>query len=149
MLVMREAHVQNFGDTRFDPDNPGFKKHWWWDDSTLGISPGFSFFKHGEEVARAEVKPDQISGSYIGLKTPRSVELITYFEVHKNLRRRGLGREAILLLLREHPDDDMAAFSEDADDFWGHIGWDKFPHTSGRPREQRSVFMHWALDTRQ
>lgn len=145
MLVIQEAHPQNFGDTRFNTDTPGFEKNWWLDDTASGICPGFSFFKDGEEVARAEVKPDQVEGSYIGLKTPRSVLHIPFFEVRRSRHREGIGQEAIALLVQVYPDEDMAAFSntEESHRFWKGIGWTRFPRVDG-DTAPRPLFIHWA-----
>lgn len=145
MLEIREAQPQHYPETRFDLETPGFNETWWQDDGVMGIDPGFKFFMDGEEVARAEVKLKEISGSYIGLNSPHPVLEITFFEVRKDLYRRGIGREAISLLVQAHPEHDMAAFAND-EKFWHGIEWIKFHRTDGAT-SNRSLFMHWAAGT--
>lgn len=114
----------------------GFTKQWWvrLDSST---HEWFTFTDSGEEVARAQIDPKaQIGSLYRDVPSPpRGFATIAFFEVRQDLHRQGIGRRAIALLQQKYPDTTMAAFSENADDFWTGLGWLRHEHRT-KPRSQ-------------
>lgn len=112
----------------FEPEVPGFNDQWWQRNrgltqrSTMCL---YSFMYDSEEVARAEVlvPPHKLEARYIGLDSPCLAVEISFFEVRAEYRRRGFGRESVQLITETFPEELLFAFSEQADHFWGGIGW--------------------------
>ncbi|MDT5012664.1 MAG: hypothetical protein QOH57_4281 [Mycobacterium sp.] len=57
----------------------------------------------------------------------RALEIL-YFEVSDRCRRQGIGTKIVRELEARHSDRTLVAFSQDADDFWGSVGWQRYAH---------------------
>jgi hypothetical protein len=129
----------------FNLRTPGFNDRWWGGRLHRLAAVGHDTFivlDGVEEVARAEVDPKYVlAGHYVGLRTPRSVVNVGFFEVRADLRLRGYGQEAVELLIHQYPGRDLIAFSEQADHFWAGSGWVHFPRADGSRRHQ-PLFAH-------
>lgn len=107
----------------------------WWTDSLYGYSSAdevdeqfYAIFNGQDEVARIEAElKDHLDGEYPTPGTPGPYAVIHFFEVSAEHRRRGYGTAAIQLLSAQLPDVPVA-YSEEADEFWGSLGWERFEH---------------------
>lgn len=112
MLEVREV-------TQFEPNAPGWAD---WHDVRRGRRDEFSFLKNGEEVARARIYPEYyLQVPYEGLR-PGLFVAIDRVVVREGRRGEKIGTEAVALLIRLYPDEEMIAFSA-ADHFWTKAGW--------------------------
>ncbi|MCI1194909.1 GNAT family N-acetyltransferase [Bifidobacterium pseudolongum subsp. globosum] len=132
-LEMIRLHPAQDYDTPFDDACDGFNQRWW-TNSTLASKPlkddCWSFFDEGNEVARAVISSTTIDGdNYEGLENIIAVRDIDFFEVRRQYRRKGLGREAAALLVDHYQRQVLSAFpiDESADSFWSAAGFVYFP----------------------
>lgn len=85
------------------------------------------------EVARVEIDdPGGINPAYTGVPDldPERLE-IQFIEVADAAHRRGVGTHVVYALQERHPDRRLFAYSEEADDFWASLGWERFDHPNG------------------
>ncbi|WP_433718674.1 GNAT family N-acetyltransferase [Microbacterium laevaniformans] len=130
----------------FDPGNPGFTSHWWLEDLHRAADQPldlFTFTVDGEEAVRASVEAStRINGdSYEGWSGHVDVTEIAFLEVSAAHRGRGHGRAAVSLLAAHYGARRLAAFSENADEFWGSIGWSRLRRLDG-DGAYRSLFVN-------
>lgn len=120
----------------------------WWDDSLYGYaSPEevdeqfFAFFIGQTELARAEVEVvDRLEGDYATPSVSGPYAVIHFFEVSSDHRRRGYGRQVIELLADRFAGTHLVAYSEDADEFWGSLGWVRYAHRT-EPLHYRPMYV--------
>lgn len=116
----------------FDLEAPRFEPRWWDTEVREAPYPRDVFYRWtvaGREAVRAHIHLEtKIGGDYVGIgrMLERAVD-IPFFEVRADLRRQGFGRLAIEQLGEIHPDRILTAFSEQADKFWGSLGWAHLP----------------------
>ncbi|QNJ90997.1 GNAT family N-acetyltransferase [Mycolicibacterium fluoranthenivorans] len=96
----------------------------------------FEVLRDRTAVARVETDENSYFDCYVGVPsnlriTALEIQLIDVLEQH---RRQGIGRAVIEDLSRMYPDRRLVAFSEDADEFWRHLGWDRFERRVDDPR---------------
>jgi hypothetical protein len=116
---------RGLGWTPFD-ERPGFTDPWWHHEvrSPDGTEVWVSFLLGGQEVARAELEMQSDAGISYGVRPPTGgYTEIVFLEIREDLRRTGIGRAAVGLIAADHPGSRLAAFSEDADEFWSSLGW--------------------------
>lgn len=104
----------------------GFRSDWWLGDVAGKAKDWFTFRdSQHEELVRAEVEPHaDTARGYQGVMVPADgFAQITYFEVRADRRGDDFGTEAAELLTRFYQGRSLAAFSEQADDFWTSVGW--------------------------
>lgn len=123
MLKIHDAQGEGDHDSDFDTQNEGFEKDW--ADDLVVSDPGYLFVEDGREVARARVDPERRHlDHYQGLESVAPLAEIALIEVHRDHQNRGIGREAISLLLARYPGHSFVAFAgKDAEGFWRSIGW--------------------------
>jgi hypothetical protein len=107
----------------------GFQQPWW-EDLAYGYKRNrnffFSFFEDQIEVARAEIELKNDAGSHYGFRTPSNpCAVIHFFEVAEGRRRTGVGTQALSLLRSRFGFSPLVAYSEEADDFWDSLGWNR------------------------
>lgn len=107
----------------------GFDDAWWSRHAFDEPDDWYSFYDEQDvEVARAEVeRHSQIDSTYYTdvVLPPDGFAEVTFFEVREQDRRGGVGTRAIELLAGAYPGRRLAAFSEEADQFWGALGWSR------------------------
>lgn len=122
----------------FDAGVLGFNERWWVNRPVPMMRDRhdwFSFVVDGEEVARAEVDwATRLGGDYAGPPLPREVVQITFIEVRADRRGAGIGRWTITSLISRYPGSVLVAFSEQADDFWAGVGWERRRRADGDAR---------------
>lgn len=132
-FLVQESDFQSpfpFGDE-------GFQDRWWHsdiapvEDATLCGTHYAQLLLDGVEMGRAILTDWQLSDSYIGIDTEVPTKEICFFEIRSTARRRGLGARFASLLREHYAGMPLAAFSEDADEFWRSIGWICYPRKDG------------------
>ncbi|MGO2864573.1 GCN5 family acetyltransferase [Corynebacterium casei] len=117
--------------------NSGFERTWWHSRAGYVGSDPFSdkdyiqFLIDETEVGRAEVTDWVLTDTYVGVHSEIAAKQITFFEIHQDNRRKGYGTEFISYLIAHYSELPLAAFSENADEFWAGIGWHHFPRRDG------------------
>ena len=131
----------------FEYGTNGFNNDWWHcragkiGDTSLG---GFTYLQlciNGTEIGRAEMRPLDLSDSYIGIDEVVKVREIGFFEICQEYRNHGFGTEFARLLIEAIPDRPLIAFSEGADGFWGSVGWHYYPRKDGKTMGYRKLFI--------
>jgi GNAT superfamily N-acetyltransferase len=115
---------------------------WWdrvpyWNDDPWYIQ----ILRDGEEVGRLEL--DEIVGLRdYGVDRPLKFKPleIQFIEVSSTCWRQGIATAIVRGLEERHPDRTLVAFSQEADDFWRSLGWDRYVHPT-RPWN-RPLFVH-------
>lgn len=125
----------------------GFEPRWWCaNKSTRDIGHRFvQVLRGGQEVARLELDDtlrlgelDHYAAVPVSAKPTLEIQLL---EVAYRYRRQGIASAAVNLLDAAHPDHRLAAFSEQADDFWGSLpGWNRYV-TKRSPHLTRTLFI--------
>jgi GNAT superfamily N-acetyltransferase len=127
--------------TPFQPDER-FNSDWWTQSHSYG--DGYSYvqvFVDSEEVARVELDEDVELSHYTGAPSLGASALeIQFIEVAADQRGRGIATEFVRQLMAAHPSRRLVAFSEEADEFWSSLGWDRFDHPDG-PTFYRPLFV--------
>lgn len=111
----------------------------WWTDVRYYYTdePWFvQILQDGVEVARVELDdPGGINPTYRDVPKLASPCLeIQFIEVSTGARRRHIGTRTVHALAQRHGDRRLLAYSEEADEFWDSLGWDRFDHPDGRHR---------------
>lgn len=145
MLKIQDTQRESEQASEFAVQNEGFEKDWA-DDPAMD-DRSFRFVKNDREVARARVNPERWNlGHYQGLEDVAPLAEITLIEVHKDHQDRGIGREAVSLLLARYPRHSFVAFAgEGAEGFWQSIGWTI--HSKAEPTES-PLFVWLVADER-
>jgi len=108
----------------------------WWDEPRYYAvdEPWFvQVLEGGFEVARVELDdPGGVNPQYLGVPKlgPERLE-IQFFEVATAARGRGVGTGAVRALEDRHPDRRLFAYSEESNEFWQSLGWERFDHPDG------------------
>lgn len=146
LASLKMIHVEQVEDYigPFDLDVEGFNDDWWnLRVGRVGTShhDWFSFILDGREVARAEVDyAARLGGDYVGSSLPRDIIDIDFFEVRADRRGEGIGRQAVGLITSRYPGQLLTAFSEQADEFWGAIDWQRRARVDGS-KLHRALFV--------
>jgi hypothetical protein len=117
----------------------------WWDEPRhyyVGEPWFVQALEGGVEVARVELDdPGGINPEYTGVPELGDKRLeIQLIEVATAAGRRGVGTRVVRGLAELHSGRRLFAYSEEADEFWASLGWDRFDHPDG-PRFQRPLFI--------
>lgn len=116
----------------------------WWDDAIYGFEPSqrfYAFFVGQHEVARAEIEVQHtLNPEYEPPGHPGPYAIIHFFEVSEDHRRIGYGTDAVQLLADRYEDMPLVAYSQNADEFWGSLGWPRYEHTT-EPDSFRPMFV--------
>jgi len=116
------------------PASEHFNDRWWSGvaRNSSGNNYWFSAFLRGEEIARIHIDTNMSADRAFGVASPEEgfVEIV-FFEVAARYRRQGRGTTVIKRLTALYPNRRFAAFSEEADRFWGSLGWDRHEHAGG------------------
>lgn len=122
--------------------NEEFNEDWWGSPPYLKDDPHYvEGTLDGVEVARVELDHDFRGSKHVG--APRlgaSALEIQFLEVAKSHRLRGVGAEVVLQLVERYPHRRFIALSEDADEFWAALGWDRYDYHDG-PHQYRPLFV--------
>jgi ribosomal protein S18 acetylase RimI-like enzyme len=95
----------------------------------------------GIEVARVELDHDFRGSKHVGAPRLGSGTLeIQFIEVAVSHRRRGVGAVVVRSLVAAHADRRFLALSEEADEFWASLGWDRYDYWDG-PHQYRPLFV--------
>jgi GNAT superfamily N-acetyltransferase len=119
-----------------------FAADWWDDPPYLSNDPWYvQALLDGEEAARIELDPEVHIDHYADTPDLAASGLeIVFFEVSAARQRQGIGTAVICALLAQHPDRRFVAFSEEADEFWASLGWDRFLNAES-PDVYRPLFI--------
>jgi ribosomal protein S18 acetylase RimI-like enzyme len=91
----------------------------------------------GVEVARVQLDHNFPGSKHIDAPTLGVSALeIQFLEVAKSYRRRGLGAEVVQRLVADYPNRRFLALSEDADEFWAALGWNRYDYYDGSHQYQ-------------
>lgn len=116
----------------------------WWDDEIYGYEASqhfYAFFMGQHEVARVEIEvQDDLNPEYRRPAHPGPYAVIHFFEVSKDHRRRRHGTAATQLIVGRYRGTPLVAFSEDADEFWGSLGWARYEHADD-PGHHRPMYV--------
>lgn len=116
------------------PESPEFHDRWWSGPAhnSSGKSSWYSAFAGEAEIVRVRIALDiEISPSFAVVAPADGFVEIVLFEVAASRRVRGYGTTTIRTLKALYPDRKFAAFSEQADGFWGSLGWARYEHEEG------------------
>ncbi|MFC4337380.1 hypothetical protein [Salininema proteolyticum] len=109
----------------------------WWNSNMVAVKGGrFSITLDGREVARARCSASAYADYYrdyirtAGAKQLTSIDLL---EVASDLRRNGIGKEAVSVLCQEFADSEMIALAAGtgAEYFWEALAWQRFDAVGG------------------
>lgn len=104
MLKIRRLYSEGSYETPFDKNIDGFEEKWWSQlvfDAMSSRDEFYSFTNEAEEeVARAWVDWRDYADTYAGINIDHeeSYRYLYLFEVRRDCRERGIGREAVELL---------------------------------------------------
>lgn len=138
MLELREVE-------QFDRRAPGWAG---WHEGVLRDlrTVEFSFFEGDEEIARARIYPEYpLRSPYEGLPPGLFVD-IDLLVVRDYRRYKGVGLEAVALLVKRYQGQEMIAFSA-ADRFWAKAGWARAVRRDG-DNFAMSLFVHSVRNNR-
>jgi GNAT superfamily N-acetyltransferase len=93
------------------------------------------------DVVEIEIQ-DALNPEYEQPAHPGPYAVIHFFEVSQDHRRRGHGTEAAQLIADRYEDTALVAFSQDADEFWGSLGWARYEHTTDSSYRAMFVSTH-------
>ena len=101
--------------------NPEFELAW----SYVGDrSARYVVYGDGMEAARAALSESIGVSGYRGAPDLKGWWIISLFEVAGSFRERRLGTRVVELLADSYGR--LLAFSEEADEFWSSLGWDRY-----------------------
>lgn len=110
--------------------------HGWWnhplrvDDASIYLQVQLG----GVEVARVELDDRADFTHEFGAPRLGAVALeIQFIEVAPAYRGKGVGTQVIALLSAVNPGRRLVAFSEQADEFWASLGWERYEHPEQAP----------------
>lgn len=123
-----------------------FREIWW--DRLPSLrhwhAPYIAAFQAGEEIGRIHLNLAPPSLREFGVPYfAESFVQIVHIEIREDLQRRGLGFGPAVVdaLLRSWPAKPFSAFSADADEFWGELGWQRFENVFDSERGM-PLFVH-------
>ena len=122
----------------YDEAGLGFTQRWWFRSPVYPESQRVFLRVLGNEieVARMELNPTTGANHYANVPPLGLVAFdISFLEVHEEHRLRGLGTQVMGLLEHRYPEHRFIAYSENADHFWGSLGWIRHLHAD--PKEAR------------
>lgn len=122
-LLMQKLTVKETWRTPFDDTAEGFNPRWWLSMTFSKDDDCWTFSLNGVEVARALINRGTINNVYENLTPAPSIVDIVLFEVRAQYRNKGIGHEAVSLILERYPNEMITAFSEQADEFWSSVGF--------------------------
>jgi ribosomal protein S18 acetylase RimI-like enzyme len=122
--------------------NDNFNPDWWDRVPYLEDDPHYvQVLLDGVEVGRVELDHGFRGSKHLGAPKLGDKALeIQFIEVAESCRGQGIGAEVVRLLVERHHDRRFLAMSEDADDFWASLGWDRYDHRDG-PQRYRPLFV--------
>jgi hypothetical protein len=84
------------------------------------------------EVGRVKLDDRKMSLRSYGVDRRRAANAldIEFVEVSDTCRRGGIGTAIARGLEAKYSDRTLVAFSEQANDFWGSLGWDRYVHST-------------------
>lgn len=137
----RPAGVGRYEWMAFEPDDR-FTDGWWTSDySDADDYSNVQVLLGDTEVARVELDQRvEISHYSSTLALGDQALEIQFIEVATDQRGQGIGTEVVRLLEVAYPDRRLVAFSEEADEFWGSLGWDRYLHPI-EPQHYRPLFI--------
>lgn len=116
----------------------------WWDDAIHGFEPNqhfYAFFDGQHEVMRVEIEvQDILNPEYEQPQHPGPYAVIHFFEVSEDHRRKGYGTDAVQQIVDCYRGMPLVAFSQDADEFWASLGWERYEHAA-EPENHRPMFV--------
>lgn len=120
-------------------------ERWWDEPRRYSVSePWFvQVLEDGVEVARVEFDdPGGINPEYTDVPELGDERLeIQFMEVATAVRNQGVGTRVVQGLAELHHQCRLFAYSEEADEFWASLGWDRFDHRDGQPQFHRALFI--------
>lgn len=139
VIELRRAGEQDrYWRKPFNHDSRFMKERWWHGQAPMSDASWYvSALLDGEEVARAELNEDVGLDSYDtgSLLSPRKLQL-TLLEVCTAHRRRGIATHLVGQIAGMYSGRQLLALSEDADEFWASLGWDRVDRVEGLMRFQ-------------
>lgn len=107
-----------------------FTFEWWSRGTYLSDDPHYvQALIEGVEVARVELDHEFEGSDHLGAPDLGTSALeIQFFEVARSHRRRGIGSTVIQQLTGAYPQQRLLAMSEEADEFWLSLGWQRYDH---------------------
>lgn len=139
--ILRGPNDDKYAWTPFAPGDQ-FTPDWWDRVPYMDDNPHYvGVWLDDVNVARVELDHEFRGSAHIGAPKlgDRALE-IQFIEVAESYRGQGIGTETIRLLVAHHPGRRFVALSEDADDFWASLGWDRYDHREG-PTRYRPLFV--------
>jgi len=115
----------------------------WWNSPPYSIDdPHYvKAILAGVEVARVELDHYFRGSKHVGAPRLGATALeIQFIEVAKSYRRQGVGAEVARRLVESYPNRRFLALSEDADEFWATLGWNRYDYHDG-PHQYRPLFI--------
>lgn len=112
-----------------------FNERWWneprlFDDSATYLEVRLD----GVEVARVELDDQADFAHEFGAPRLGGIALeIQFIEVAPAYRGKGVGTQVIALLSAANPGRRLVAFSEQADECWASLGWERYEHPEQAP----------------
>lgn len=109
----------------------------WWDGGyRFHYTDGRRWFvahRGGLEVGRVEVDVASGDDYYVGSAVLGNGPIldIEFVDVATDQRRQGIASKMVQHLMDVFPGHRLVAFSEDADEFWGSLGWTRIEHPGG------------------
>jgi GNAT superfamily N-acetyltransferase len=119
----------------FEP-NEHFTDEWWDRANLFGDDDTYiQATLDGAEVGRVHLDEQVWTSHYAGAPDLGAVALeFQFIEIADDHRRSGIASELIGTIADMHPTRCLVAFSEDADEFWASLGWDRYDHPEGPDR---------------
>lgn len=115
----------------------GFTHDWWHSRAgRVGEDPFtgkdyVQFLVNDVEIGRAEISDWLLTDNYSGVDSELAAKQIWFFEIRQDARLKGFGAEFAKSLISHYAEIPLAAFSEEADEFWRGIGWHHYPRKDG------------------
>lgn len=146
-LAQVTQHGQAILGPAYDLADPGFSSSWRNRPIRVGFSSNSYFYRwtlEDQEVARTHVQDGStVKREYAALsQTDRDILEVVLFKVRAEWQGEGIGRAAVRQLQDLYRDAVLIAFSENADEFWNHIGWQRIPRRD-KSASYRPLFVHW------
>jgi GNAT superfamily N-acetyltransferase len=125
----------------FEP-NDQFNGGWWDRTPYLDDDPHYiDVLLDGVEVARVELDHDFRDSMHVGAPELGASALeIQFIEVVASHRRQGIGAEVVRRIASDNPNRRLLALSEEADEFWASLGWERYDYGSA-PHQYRPLFI--------
>lgn len=126
MHLQRLHQVADYG-SPFDNRTSGFNQPWWKDRprriAELVHSYAVRLDDTEADIVRIEVDPDYQAGPYVGRRQTGPVACILLIEVRRDWQLKGVGTEAVSLILQQYSEQDVLAAPKRSAAFWIQAGW--------------------------